>query len=223
MYSSDFNADGRDDLLYFVAPDTIGVLLQQGPIATFLQGFAVWLEGPGAVRIEWDVSGAADGEHFLVSRAVDGETFTGIASIPADPSRTSYDYTDTHISGLPGSDVTYRLEAISANGSSTILAEQMVTLPEAELALHQNHPNPFNPGTVISFTLPERAAVTLDIYDVAGRLVRRLAASREMDAGPREVYWDGTNDAGRPVSSGVYYCRLTAGKATVARTLVLTR
>jgi hypothetical protein len=221
MYSSDFNSDGRDDLLYFVAPDTIGVLIQQGPIATFLQAFAVRLEGIGAARLEWTVSG--DCENFRVSRSAEGGFFTRIASIAADPLQDAYSYTDNTILGLSGSDVIYRLEAVFIDQSTEILAEQTVAVPRAELALHQNYPNPFNPGTVLSFILPERASVTLDIYDVSGRLVRRLVNGEEMAAGPREVFWDGANDAGRSVSSGVYYCRLTAGKVTVTRKLVLTR
>jgi hypothetical protein len=223
VFSWDFNSDGRDDLLYFVAPDTIGVLLQQGPIATFLQSFAVRLEGLRAARLEWEVSGSADCESFSVSRSTEDESFTQIAAVAADPLKDTYNYTDEDISDLSGSDVTYRLEALYTDGSSTVLAEQDVTVPRAELALHQNYPNPFNPGTVLSFTLPKRAAVTLDIYDVTGRLVCRLIESEELEAGPREVFWDGVNDAGRSVSSGVYYCRLTAGKTTVTRKLVLMR
>jgi len=147
-----------------------------------------------------------------------------IGTIAVDPLRDGYSYTDDDIACLSGRDVTCRLEALYTDGSTTILAEQIVTVPGAELApLHQNYPNPFNRGTVLSFTLPGRASVTLDIYDVAGRLVRRLAAGEEMEAGPREVFWDGMNDAGRAVSSGVYYSRLTAGRETVTRTLVLTR
>jgi hypothetical protein len=223
MYSSDFNSDGRDDLLYFVAPDTIGVLIQQGPIATFLQDFTVRLEGLSAAWLEWEVSSPADCEAFRVSRSAEGGFFTRIASIAADPLQDTYSYTDNTILGLSGSDVIYRLEAALIDGSTEILAEQTVAVPRAELALHQNYPNPFNPGTVLSFILPERASVTLDIYDVSGRLVRRLVNGEEMEAGPREIFWDGANEAGRPVSSGVYYCRLCAGKETVNRKLVLAR
>jgi len=223
VFSWDFNLDGRDDLLYFVAPDTIGVLLQQGPIATSLQSFAVRLEGLRAARLEWEVSDAGDCESFIVSRSTKDESFATIASIAADPSRESYSCLDDDISNLSGSDVTYRLEAMYIDGSSSILAEQHVAVPRAELALHQNYPNPFNPGTALSFTLPERASVTLDLYDVSGRLVRRLIENEEMEAGLREITWNGRNDAGRSVSSGVYYCRLTAGKATVTRRLVLMR
>lgn len=223
FYASDFNSDGRDDLLYFVAPDTIGVLLQQGPVATFLQRFAVTLDGCWAARLEWEVSGAGDCESFSIGRSAGDEPFTPIGSVAADPLEENYSYIDNDISSLSGLDVTYRLEAINTDGSTAILAERDVTVPRAELALHQNYPNPFNPGTVLSFTLPERAAVTLDIYDVSGRLVRRLVEGEEMEAGLREFHWDGNNDAGRSVSSGIYYCRLTAGKATVTRKLVLMR
>ena len=68
----------------------------------------------------------------------------------------------------------YRLETAYADGSTEFLTQRIVAVPRAELALHENYPNPFNPGTVLSFILPGRASVTLDIHDVSEKLVRRL-------------------------------------------------
>jgi len=75
--------------------------------------------------------------------------------------------------------------------------------------LQQNYPNPFNPGTRIAYSLPARSTVTLTVFDVVGREVRTLA-SGEAAAGTYTVQWDGRDNRGVPVATGVYVCRLTA-------------
>ncbi len=79
-------------------------------------------------------------------------------------------------------------------------------------ALRGNWPNPFRSRTTISFDLPRRSWVRLEIYDVAGRRVRRLA-DREMPAGRSELQWSGRSEDGMPAGSGVYYCRFRARPA----------
>jgi hypothetical protein len=89
-----------------------------------------------------------------------------------------------------------------------------------KLAL-ENFPNPFNPSTTIRFALPRDADVTLKVYDVAGRLVRTLLEREPRDAGVHDALWDGNDTGGNPVSSGVYFYRLTAGTETLTRKAVL--
>jgi Tol biopolymer transport system component len=86
--------------------------------------------------------------------------------------------------------------------------------------LHQNQPNPFNPSTTIRFSLDRAGAVTLDVYDVAGHLVRRLV-DREISAGTWAEDWDGRDQAGREVASGAYFYRLRASGQTQTRKMVL--
>ena len=73
------------------------------------------------------------------------------------------------------------------------------------------HPNPFNPSTTIAFELPRAAEVSLDIYDLQGRLVRRLLDESPYIAGRHQQVWDGRDAAGRVASSGVYFYRFAAG------------
>jgi len=91
-------------------------------------------------------------------------------------------------------------------------------------ALAQNHPNPFNPSTTISFLLPARALVRLEIYNAMGQRIRTLV-NEEVEGGERQVVWDGRDDAERSVASGVYFCRLLAdgGRWTAARKMMLVR
>ncbi len=90
--------------------------------------------------------------------------------------------------------------------------------------LLQNHPNPFNPQTTISFDLPRPAAVSLRVFDVSGRLVRALLEGEVVAEGRQEVVWDGRDDGGRRVGSGTYFYRLESGEyAEIRRHFVSSR
>jgi flagellar hook assembly protein FlgD len=78
-----------------------------------------------------------------------------------------------------------------------------------DFALTQNHPNPFNPETQITFALPEASTVRLTVFDVLGREVAVLE-DRILPAGYRTVRWNGRNSKGESVGSGVYFYRITA-------------
>jgi flagellar hook assembly protein FlgD len=86
--------------------------------------------------------------------------------------------------------------------------------------LDQNFPNPFNPTTAISFALDASSHTTLDVYDVRGALVRTLVDGPQ-PAGAHRVEWDGTDNSGRRVASGVYYYRLDTGTTEATRKMVL--
>ncbi len=75
--------------------------------------------------------------------------------------------------------------------------------------LEQNQPNPFNSSTWINYSLPERSNVSLKIYNVKGELVRTLQNGQQ-PAGKYSVEWNGLNNAGNPVSPGIYFYRLQA-------------
>jgi hypothetical protein len=89
-------------------------------------------------------------------------------------------------------------------------------------SLYQNYPNPFNPMTTIRYSVPRPGAVTLTVYDIHGRKVRSLL-SGEQKAGGYSTLWDGRDDGGRRVASGVYFYRLAAEGFTQSRKLVVLR
>jgi len=91
-----------------------------------------------------------------------------------------------------------------------------------QLRLGQNHPNPFNPSTVLSYALPEAGRMELVVYDVRGRRVAVLVNGL-MPAGEHRVEWGGLDDSGRPVASGVYLARLAVGAKIKTRKIVLAR
>jgi hypothetical protein len=92
----------------------------------------------------------------------------------------------------------------------------------APLRLNQNVPNPFNPATVISFEVESERPVRLDIYDVSGQLVRRLV-DETLGAGPHAVTWDGKDQSGTAMASGVYFYKLQSGQVQDTRRMTLLR
>jgi len=92
--------------------------------------------------------------------------------------------------------------------------------PPARIALFQNHPNPFNPSTLLRFELDRDANVSLNVYDAAGAYVATLASGPYV-RGAHESRWDGTDARGTRVGSGVYFARLVAGGETFTRKMVL--
>jgi len=88
--------------------------------------------------------------------------------------------------------------------------------------LQANYPNPFNPTTTIRYGLPNTQRVTLAVYDLQGQLVRMLVNDTQQ-AFEYQAVWDGRNDSGEAVSSGVYVYRLTAGEFSESRKMVLLR
>jgi polyhydroxybutyrate depolymerase len=88
------------------------------------------------------------------------------------------------------------------------ISAEAVIIP-SEYNLEQNFPNPFNPTTSISYDLPETSDLRLTIYDITGRTVATLADVHQ-PAGSYTTQWNGSDDSGNPVSTGVYFCRLQA-------------
>lgn len=85
-----------------------------------------------------------------------------------------------------------------------------------------NHPNPFNPSTTITFSLPRTEHVTVDIYNIRGQKVRTLMDS-PLSAGEHTIEWNSTDDGGSRVASGIYFCRLQAGENIISKKMVLTK
>lgn len=93
------------------------------------------------------------------------------------------------------------------------------TKPEA-VVLSQNYPNPFNPSTVIEYSLAKDMLVRLDVFSVIGQKIRTLVNTHEV-SGKHRVQWDGTDDAGNNIASGVYLYRLQAGTSCITNKMLL--
>jgi len=90
------------------------------------------------------------------------------------------------------------------------------------LELDQNHPNPFNPSTTIRYCLPDRTGIRLEVYDVSGKRIVCLV-DLQQEKGAYAIEWNGKDEQGSAMSSGVYFYRLTVGKQTISKKMVLLR
>jgi hypothetical protein len=203
-----------------------------------------WIDGPDSLTREWDDTLRVDVRYRVSSNQVP------LASLsPCNPIYSSLPLT-TVGSGMVTPEDAFEfslsipgdapagsyviLEVDSRWSTNGIVNHQIIEFPRpfnpptgaddtprpSRLAL-ENYPNPFNPTTIIRYALPEPAAVTLEVFDVAGRLVQTLVRGKKRPAGVFEAEWNGTDSAGRPVSSGVYFYRLHAGTESLTRKAVL--
>ncbi|MCJ7578327.1 MAG: T9SS type A sorting domain-containing protein, partial [candidate division Zixibacteria bacterium] len=98
--------------------------------------------------------------------------------------------------------------------------DDQTTRRPAEFELSQNYPNPFNPGTQIEYTLKKTGHVTLHIYNILGEKVKTLL-DQDQPAGLYRIDWDGKNDNGKPVSSGIYLYKLEVNGFSEAKRMLL--
>ena len=110
------------------------------------------------------------------------------------------------------------MDGLNAQGD----AIEGATIQTLQFGLEQNHPNPFNPATTIQYTLSEATQVRLTIYNVLGQSVRELVNNGQ-GAGVYRVTWDGRNNLGKAVTSGVYLYRLEAGANRSVRKMILAK
>jgi hypothetical protein len=185
-------------------------------VATKLVSAAIDVAAEG-VRLRYELIGREDGEELRLYRSqrADGG-WVEIAELPASAG-DFYEYLDDDVEA--GRTYYYLLESV-IDGEARELHRGVAVVPARELVLEQNHPNPFNPRTAIRFYLPERGGVELNVYDVRGALVRRLARG-DFDSGPHAVEWDGTDAHGQPVASGMYVYRLVTDRRALSKKMML--
>jgi hypothetical protein len=98
---------------------------------------------------------------------------------------------------------------VTVNVVDSVVAIGELTVLPTTFDVHQNYPNPFNPTTTIKYQLPQNSEVKLAIYNVLGQKVRTLLEGK-VEAGYHEVLWDGLNDSGNQIASGIYIYRFEA-------------
>jgi hypothetical protein len=165
------------------------------------------------------------GEDLTEVMRIEGLLFAGdVSSIDEILFYTSVGYVgecfvdDFRLGGWCGSD-----PVISLGGEETggVTAVEEAPRPESHI-LYQNHPNPFNPVTEIRYFIPEGCHVELEVFDILGRRIAKLLAETQ-DAGEKTVLWNGKDQRGKRVVSGIYFYRLRAGTFTETRKMILLR
>jgi hypothetical protein len=191
------------------------------PIAVMVSGFEARQVDEGAL-ITWTTAtepGIA-GYHVLRADRRDGE-YRRITGLPVAARGAGGTYSFFDGSVRPARPYFYKLEVVLQRNESEEFGPVEFTY-FARFTLRQNTPNPFNPVTRIAFTIAERCQVRLAVYDASGREVKALV-NRPLAADHYEVMWDGTNNRGARVASGIYFYRLDAGKRAASRKMVLLR
>jgi photosystem II stability/assembly factor-like uncharacterized protein len=185
------------------------------PVPVYFADFAA-TTASGYVALHWSVSYDEVVRGYQLYRSDAGGPEVTIDDRLIDPSARSFIDRDVE----EGNTYRYTLAAVHLDGSETRSQAVTVTMPQRGVTLFQNHPNPFNPSTTIRFSLPERMSVRLAVYDVAGRRVVTLVDGIRTD-GVSTVNWNGRNEAGEPVVSGVYFYRLITRDVTRTRKMVM--
>jgi len=202
------------------------------PVAAELASFASQITVDDNVLLQWSVASQSNNLGWEVFRSTDNRIYTKASDLIVGDGTSdefsSYSYIDTN---LPIADVLYYyLNQIDLDGTTTrsqvievLLSPTAISqqaLPIAN-ALRQNYPNPFNPETTISYDLNGESIVILTIYDLSGQIIRTLVNDQAMSAGHYKSVWDGRDESGAKVASGVYFYQLRAGEFIAKKKMTL--
>ncbi|UCG50700.1 MAG: hypothetical protein JSW58_10880 [Candidatus Latescibacterota bacterium] len=188
-------------------------------VPVFLQDFRVNAL-PDAASIVWQISGDAQVRGFRIHKRWPDGTLSSIPSPTTLIHPTQRTYLDDNLT--VGGVYHYALAIHALDGFATRSPWIGVAIPLYPLILHQNAPNPFNPETRVEFFLPVRSSVNLAVFEVSGRHVVTLI-NEVLPAGHHFVDWNGRNATGHPVATGVYICRLRAGKSQLSTKMTLAK
>ena len=213
----DLDGDGEEDITdYFgLAPD----------MGAYEYSFAVTglhynIENVSAI-LDWDP--IENFQYYKIERSTDSLFITAVESSFLQDNT----YTDNDLEF--NTEYFYRVSAFLgywtdySNVVSVIIESVSISDQDkipTSFAVHQNHPNPFNPTTQIKYDLPEDALVSITIYDIMGRSIKSLVNSNQ-SAGYRSIQWNATNNLGEPVSAGMYIYMIQAGEFRKVKKMVL--
>ena len=141
-------------------------------------------------------------------------SLVGVNIVPFSNGMSTADF---HLKSLGNPNLTSFYQVTLWAGSGTGVPEGITA---SGVLLEQNAPNPVSSSTSIAFSLPSPTDVSLDIFDVSGRLVRKLTSGNR-DAGTHQVSWNGRDDSGSRLANGVYYYRLSTSAGVASKTLTL--
>lgn len=200
--------------------------------------------GNNHIILTWRTESETNNQGFILTRSQDGQAeFHEIASYrtcdalrgsQSTSQRKNYRYTDHYVFN----NITYRYKLIDVDYSGMQTERALVSATPINMVdkiinttsenipntfhLAQNVPNPFNPSTIIRLDLPQDILIRLDIYTITGQKIKSLIR-KSLPAGSHFVHWDGTNDKGIKVPSGLYFYQLACEKYYAVKKMILTR
>ncbi|MDW7681979.1 MAG: FlgD immunoglobulin-like domain containing protein [bacterium] len=207
----------------FFSSETQQVDLQgEAVIPVELAAFSAKTSGQ-TIKLNWTTISESNNFGFEIQRSEDKILFVKRGFVEGNGTTTSpnsYQFTD---SGLISHSYFYRLKQIDYDGGyqfSDVL--EVILQPPQNCVLAQNYPNPFNPETRIDYSIPHAGNVTIEIFDINGRLVRQLISQRQ-SAGFYQVNWHGKDQNGRPVANGLYCYIFSFDNKRLSRKMILMR
>lgn len=208
--TKDIDGDVRDN------PSEIGADEIPGMTPVELASFSASVSGNDVV-LKWSTATETNNSNFVVEKKTVNSTWSKVAVIKGNGTTTSrqdYTFVDKNVTS---DKIYYRLRQNDFDGSFTYSNEIEVTsnVTPSNFTLSQNFPNPFNPSTVIKYSVPVASKVRIDVYSVTGQLVSTLVDG-VVAAGNHEVTMKADN-----LSSGVYIYKLNAGNVTLSKKMQL--
>ncbi|MCA0386994.1 MAG: immune inhibitor A [Bacteroidetes bacterium] len=197
--------------------DDIGIV-GYSVVPVELTSLTASINSKGLPTVKWEVASELNNKGFIVERRTVETGWEERGFVPGrgtSQSPASYAFED-NITGAVQGIISYRIKQIDFDGSSTIYGPvEVESANPAEYALGQNYPNPFNPVTRISYTLPVRSMVKLEVFDATGQ-TKKVLVSGEMEAG-----WHFIDFESSGLTSGVYLYRITAGNFSETKKMLI--
>jgi len=213
IYDGKLVAAGRFSTAGGVPTSLIAQLEVSTPVA--ISGFRARPTG-NDIELSWKIVADERFDGFYVYRSESGDVDELLnTEMLSHEIRSFIDDTAT-----PGSRYSYQLVAVGGETGDVRSQRATVALPKLTASLRQNIPNPFNPTTTIRFVVPEQGNVTITVYGPDGQKVRTLV-DQSYSPGEQSAAWDGTDENGKRVASGVYYYRMRIGKITQSKKMLL--
>ena len=190
-----------------VSGDTlcVGAIVFPG---SYSVGLAAWIDNDRTAKQDGYIQG-----HTMIFKIYDASS--GIEY----PASAVFESGELLGDGTFGDGIYAKITVLTTTATTSVRDDRQVIM---DYKLYDNYPNPFNPETIIGFQIPRESFVTLKIYNTMGQLIKTLV-SDNLTSGKYDVIWDGTNELGQPVSSGMYIYHFQAGKFTAVKKMLFIR
>ncbi len=180
----------------------------------------VTLTWPDAGQVNLEIARDPAFLDLVADVEVEGGSYSFAALVAAGQDTTAYYWRTTPVGETGLGEISGKIGVFWVTDVATAVDdEEDVVLPH-QFRLAQNYPNPFNPTTRIEFELAEASFVTLEVRNLLGQKVRTLVAE-PLNAGVHQAIWNGQNDAGEAVASGLYFYRLDAADYSAVKKMIL--